>query len=934
MKKVGVILLLRDEQSIISSFYSNRESPGFDIFANVWNINPGCTMTKIVNKQNKYTHEGTIQWQINEIYERAKIMKENYPNIQFYEVQLEKLNTLEVVENMFHFFGLKISEKEKLLSIIGNPCNTGSERSHNSECKETFSFPKLPNDPIFQSKEITKVIDYILSKKDSSQIRMQKRAILGDENCISCMVGAKLVINELHDEICEKILKHEFDFTDFRWNLTCKLVEVLDPNDPMFRFVTKIGNCKFILDGLNIKKPFYLKGYENMEFFEKNNKKIEPINHIKVCVSGACGRIAPHLIYRLINEANQIFSNVKHLEISLLVKDKQKLKMEGILEDLIDSFNETEFSYNFEIETQSKTAFSNCDIVILCASSRRLPHYERYHLAIHQKELYKQHAIDLNNYTNENCKIVVVANPVITIANFMMQEVPEIANRITGITDIDERRACSHLTSTMKKLLPNANHSKIFMRNIQILGNHSDHLWVDCSGCEFIDPLQKITFSADELIGHDYLTNELQEHVRHRGRSIIIKTDQTALFSTVTSIINHLHFILGNSKNKINSIQSIGIYINNKNFLEKWNFHPLTKDIIIPSTIQCMIFPCKINHDDILEIDFQSIIRALYWDLLAGQALHASIKELVMEYNFMTSGDFFPMGRTISHRISIVKNMLEQSEYILIFAGAGMSVSSGIPDITKFSDAFPAAVKRGINSIFDISSHKHFIENPASAWGFWISRAKSYAKISPDDSYHKLLQICNNKNYFVVTSNIDRLFTKAGFSENQILEVHGSLFDIQCQDSICKEKVIRDQDFFINNDIQIDEDYGIVLNPNKIPSCSICCKPKRIATEFAVDGHYVKDLVHAQRNRYKEFLRNIPVHANVTVLEVGCGVVMSSIRERAARFARVRNLTKKGGLTKGETFHVRINIQHWDIEDITNSISIPLSAKQTFSALV
>ena len=148
---------------------------------------------------------------------------------------------------------------------------------------------------------------------------------------------------------------------------------------------------------------------------------------------------------------------------------------------------------------------------------------------------------------------------------------------------------------------------------------------------------------------------------------------------------------------------------------------------------------------------------------------------------------------------------------------------------------------------------------------------------------------------------------------------------MQCTDVTCTRPVQRmSPAYFDEEHLPIDLSQWLTTH-ERVPKCETCGCPLRIATELAIDGHYNKALVQEQKRRYKDFMRGIPAAANVVLLELGCGVVMSKLRDQATRFNRVRSLICRHNRSVGLTTHVRVNTTHWSI-DATNGISLPLSA--------
>ncbi|HTP66396.1 MAG TPA: Sir2 family NAD-dependent protein deacetylase, partial [Geobacteraceae bacterium] len=128
--------------------------------------------------------------------------------------------------------------------------------------------------------------------------------------------------------------------------------------------------------------------------------------------------------------------------------------------------------------------------------------------------------------------------------------------------------------------------------------------------------------------------------------------------------------------------------------------------------------------------------------------------------------------------------ILLQSRALVITAGAGMGVDSGLPDFRGergFWNAYPMYERLGI-SFMDAANPAHFEADPAFGWGFYGHRTNLYRETSPHAGFYLILEWCRRfgLDLFVVTSNVDGQFQKAGFPEERILEVHGSIHRLQC----------------------------------------------------------------------------------------------------------------------------------------------------------
>jgi len=116
--------------------------------------------------------------------------------------------------------------------------------------------------------------------------------------------------------------------------------------------------------------------------------------------------------------------------------------------------------------------------------------------------------------------------------------------------------------------------------------------------------------------------------------------------------------------------------------------------------------------------------------------------------------------------IEKAKEAIKEADVILITAGAGMSVDSGLPDFRGkegFWRAYPYAKKLGV-SFEELANPRWFIQNPEIGWAFYGHRYLMYKNTQPHEGYKLLLKLAKSKKgYYVYTSNVDGHFEKSGF---------------------------------------------------------------------------------------------------------------------------------------------------------------------------
>ena len=126
-----------------------------------------------------------------------------------------------------------------------------------------------------------------------------------------------------------------------------------------------------------------------------------------------------------------------------------------------------------------------------------------------------------------------------------------------------------------------------------------------------------------------------------------------------------------------------------------------------------------------------------------------------------------------------------RNKAILVTAGAGIGIDSGLPDFRGNKGLWKAYpyFKDTNMSFSDAASPRFFNLKPNEFWFFYGHRYNSYQEHSPHSGFNSLLELCNsskNGKYHVYTSNVDGHFQKAGFNEDKITECHGSINHYQC----------------------------------------------------------------------------------------------------------------------------------------------------------
>jgi len=217
---------------------------------------------------------------------------------------------------------------------------------------------------------------------------------------------------------------------------------------------------------------------------------------------------------------------------------------------------------------------------------------------------------------------------------------------------------------------------------------------------------------------------------------------------------------------------------------------------------------------------------------------------------------------------------ISSADCLLIIAGAGMGVDSGLPDFRGnkgFWKVHPHFKKEGL-SFQDLASPHWFFNDPKRAWGFYGHRHQLYKNTVPHDGFHILKKWCLSKatESFVYTSNVDGHFQKAGFSEQMVYECHGSINYFQC----CLDCV---NNIWHCPDVQFTINEALLLAEGKLPSCIHCGGIARPNILMFGDSYWISTRSGQQAQRFKQWKNSIK-DKTVTIIELGAGVSGCSAR--------------------------------------------------------
>lgn len=212
---------------------------------------------------------------------------------------------------------------------------------------------------------------------------------------------------------------------------------------------------------------------------------------------------------------------------------------------------------------------------------------------------------------------------------------------------------------------------------------------------------------------------------------------------------------------------------------------------------------------------------------------------------------------------------IRNTDCVIIGAGAGASTAAGIQYGGKrFTDNFAEFIKKYGEYYMTDMYAAGFYPYPSeeAKWGYWSKHALMNRFDPPAlPLYTELYDIVKNKEYFVLTTNVDHQFYKAGFDEKRIFATQGDYGKIQCQKA-CHPKTYDAKDLFR----KMDKARRDCLIPSElVPKCPVC--GGNMAMNLRCDNYFMEDEAwHEAADRYAGFLEQNK-DKKVVLLELGVG---------------------------------------------------------------
>ncbi|AXS78569.1 NAD-dependent deacetylase [Dechloromonas sp. HYN0024] len=255
---------------------------------------------------------------------------------------------------------------------------------------------------------------------------------------------------------------------------------------------------------------------------------------------------------------------------------------------------------------------------------------------------------------------------------------------------------------------------------------------------------------------------------------------------------------------------------------------------------------------------------------------------------------------------------LAEADGLLVCAGAGMGIDSGLPDFRGpggFWSVYPALGRAKI-PFETIANPASFDTDPRLAWGFYGHRLDLYRKTAPHAGFALLLDLAKAmpRGIRAFTSNVDGHFQKAGFAPEQLCEIHGSIHHLQCANG-CGQHIWSAEDF----QPAIDAAHCRLLGD--FPHCPHCGGLARPNILMFGDWGWIERRTALQVQRLQQWLCSVD---RLVCIEIGAGTNIPTVRHFSE--------TCGGRL-------IRINPNEPDVPDARSGLGISIGGLAGISCL-
>ncbi len=218
-------------------------------------------------------------------------------------------------------------------------------------------------------------------------------------------------------------------------------------------------------------------------------------------------------------------------------------------------------------------------------------------------------------------------------------------------------------------------------------------------------------------------------------------------------------------------------------------------------------------------------------------------------------------------RIEEAKKVIDNADYVIIGAGAGFSAAAGILYAGKrFEDNFQEFIEKyGMTDMYSAGFYP--FETQEEKWAYWSRHVYvNRFSVGETELYKKLLDIVKDKEYFVLTTNVEHQFWINGFDDERIFATQGDYGLMQCEKG-CHDKLYSNEKLVFE---ALEKTEDCKIPSELVPVCPVC--GGHMDLNLRKDQYFVEDEKwHEMADNYRNFLSNIDENKNTVFLELGVG---------------------------------------------------------------
>lgn len=246
-----------------------------------------------------------------------------------------------------------------------------------------------------------------------------------------------------------------------------------------------------------------------------------------------------------------------------------------------------------------------------------------------------------------------------------------------------------------------------------------------------------------------------------------------------------------------------------------------------------------------------------------------------------------PIRKSYSRRLEELRRALDRAEHVVIGAGAGLSAAAGLEySGRRFTDNFGDFIARyGFTDMYTSSFYPFRTEE--ERWAYWARHIRLNRYDTPATGlYRMLLRAVREKDWFVITTNVDGQFGKADFDRDRIFAVQGDYAYLQCAAG-CHDRLYYNEEL-VHEMSRNTEDCRIPSS--LVPRCPVCGGPMDV--NLRKDGNFVQDAHwYESHGRYRSFMQKA-CRGNTLLLELGVGyntpaIIRFPFEELASQYGNI-----------------------------------------------